>query len=117
VVSPVQLGEYRVEPGAYLVGGIKRTHRRPSLYPDPERFRPERFLERSFTPYEYLPFGGGVRRCLGQAISFRQMTIVMSALLRAFDLRPIGRFGTGEENLGVVTAPSDPLRVAFERWA
>jgi cytochrome P450 family 110 len=53
-------------PARVAVGAtIALAHLDPALYPHPMRFRPERFLERKYTPYEFLPFGGGARRCLG----------------------------------------------------
>ena len=67
--------------------GILQVHRRPDLYPEPERFRPERFLERSFTPFEYLPFGGGARRCIGAAFALYEMKLVLATILRKYDLR------------------------------
>ena len=61
VRSPVTLLGQQLEPGTVLVGSIYLAHQRQDLYPEPKQFKPERFLERQFSPYEYLPFGGGVR--------------------------------------------------------
>ena len=55
--------------------------RAPDLYPEPEAFRPERFLERKFAPHEYLPFGGGARRCIGAAFGLYEMKVVLGTLL------------------------------------
>jgi cytochrome P450 len=68
-------------------------HRRPDIYPEPERFRPERFLEQRAGTYTWIPFGGGVRRCLGAAFAEYEMRIVLSTLFdsctpRATDGRP-----------------------------
>lgn len=115
VVAPVSLGGYRLDPGTYVVGSIVLTHRRPSAFPEPDRFRPERFLERSFSPFEYLPFGGGPRRCLGQAIGFRQMAIVLAELLRSFDFQPLGTYRPGVMRRAILFLPKDSLRVAFRR--
>jgi cytochrome P450 len=76
-------------PAGIAVGiSILQVHRRADLYPEPERFRPERFLERSYTPFEYLPFGGGARRCLGAAFALYEMKLVLATILRKYDLRP-----------------------------
>ena len=62
-------------PCSYLV------HRREELYPDPERFRPERFLERKFGPHEWFPFGGGNRVCLGMPFALYEMKVLLATLL------------------------------------
>ena len=69
----LELGGYSLEPGTIVIGSIYLTHRRKEIYPDPDRFRPERFLERRFSPYEYLPFGGGARRCIGMTFAQFEM--------------------------------------------
>lgn len=79
---------FDLPPGTSVGISILQVHRRAGLYPDPERFRPERFLERSYTPFEYLPFGGGARRCIGAAFALYEMKLVLSAILRKYDLRP-----------------------------
>jgi cytochrome P450 family 110 len=60
--STVDVMDYSLKPGTVVIGSIYLTHRRKEIYPDPEQFKPERFLERRFSAYEYLPFGGGARR-------------------------------------------------------
>jgi cytochrome P450 len=79
---------FDLPPGVSVGISILQVHRRADLYPDPERFRPERFLERSYTPFEYLPFGGGARRCLGAAFALYEMKLVLATILRKHDLRP-----------------------------
>lgn len=79
---------YDLEPGTAVGISILQIHRRADLYPEPERFLPERFLERGYTPFEYLPFGGGARRCLGAAFALYEMKLVLAAILRKYDLRP-----------------------------
>jgi cytochrome P450 len=65
---------------------IEALHHDPELYPEPAQFRPERFLERKFATYEYVPFGGGVRRCLGAAFSDYETKILLSTILRGVNL-------------------------------
>lgn len=75
-------------PAGVPVGiGIVNVHRRPDLYPEPEQFRPERFLEREYSAFEYLPFGGGSRRCLGAAFAVYEMKLVLATVLRTEGLR------------------------------
>lgn len=66
---------------------IEALHHDPELYPEPSQFRPERFLKRKFATYEYVPFGGGARRCLGAAFSDYETKILLSTILRRVNLR------------------------------
>jgi len=81
VKSPLQIGEYNFGPGTILIPSIYLTHHREDLYPEPKQFKPERFLERQFSPSEYLPFGGGNRRCIGMAFALFEMKLVLTTLL------------------------------------
>ncbi len=86
VKSPLQIGGYNFEPGTLLVPCIYLTHHREDLYPEPKQFKPERFLERQFSPYEYLPFGGGNRTCIGMAFAQFEMKLVLATVLSNWQL-------------------------------
>ncbi|MUG96956.1 cytochrome P450 [Scytonema sp. UIC 10036] len=79
--APMQLVGYEIPKGMMLAPCIYLTHHRPDLYPESKQFKPERFLERQFSPYEYLPFGGGNRRCLGMAFAMFEMKLVLATIL------------------------------------
>ncbi len=87
VEQPVELGGYGLNPGDIVVGVIYLLHHREDLYPNPNEFRPQRFLERQFSPYEFMPFGGGMRRCVGAALAMYEMKIVLGTILPEFDLQ------------------------------
>jgi len=94
VKSPIEIMGYKFEPGVMLSPCIYLTHHREDIYPEPKRFKPERFLERQFSPYEFLPFGGGNRRCIGYAFALFEMKLVLATVLARFqfslvDNRPI----------------------------
>ncbi|MEB3232805.1 MAG: cytochrome P450 [Leptolyngbyaceae bacterium] len=86
VQRPLELCGYQLQPGQDVVGCIYLLHQRPDLYSAPQTFRPERFLERQFSPYEFMPFGGGVRRCVGTALAQAEMKIVLGTLLTQSNL-------------------------------
>jgi cytochrome P450 family 110 len=83
---PVTLMGYSLAPGTIVIGSIYLTHHREDIYPEPDRFKPERFLERQFSPFEYLPFGGGSRRCIGMAFAQFEMKVVLSRILSSVEL-------------------------------
>jgi cytochrome P450 family 110 len=84
--STVELMGSTLEPGTVVIGCIYLVHHREDIFPDPDEFRPERFLERRYSPFEYLPFGGGVRRCIGMAFAQFEMKLVISSILSSFEL-------------------------------
>jgi cytochrome P450 family 135 len=84
----MEIGGVRLPTGVTVVPSIYLMHRRPDIYPDPERFRPERFVEQRAGTYTWIPFGGGVRRCLGAAFAEYEMRIVLSTLFASCTVRP-----------------------------
>jgi cytochrome P450 len=85
--KPMRIGNLALEAGTVVGPSVYLVHMRPSLYPDPTRFRPERFLTFKPSPWEWLPFGGGLRRCIGAAFAIYEMKMVLSALLPRIDAR------------------------------
>ena len=86
VKEPVELMGYQLEPGMRVYGCIYLTHQRPDIYPEPKSFKPERFLERQFSAYEFFPFGGGARRCIGEALAQFEMKLVLATMLSHYRL-------------------------------
>jgi cytochrome P450 len=78
--APMEIGGYELPAGVGVAPCIYLMHRRPEIYPDPEAFRPERFLERPAGTYTWIPFGGGVRRCLGASFAQFEMATVLRVL-------------------------------------
>ena len=81
LTQPFELMGYQLEAGTSLFPSIYLTHQREDIYPEPEKFKPERFIARQFSPYEYLPFGGGNRRCLGYAFALFEMKLVLATIM------------------------------------
>ncbi|OYD96050.1 cytochrome P450 [Nostoc sp. 'Peltigera membranacea cyanobiont' 213] len=86
VESPIEVMGYELSPGTVVRGSIYLTHQREDLYPQPKQFKPERFLERQYSPYEFLPFGGGARRCPGEALALFEMKLVLATILSRYQL-------------------------------
>jgi unspecific monooxygenase len=84
--QPVELMGYTLEPGTSVCGCMYLVHQREDLYPQPKQFKPERFLERQFSNYEFMPFGGGARRCLGEAFAIFEMKVVLATILSKYEL-------------------------------
>jgi len=86
LTEPTELGGRVLPAGVHITPSIYLTHHNPDIYPEPHSFRPERFLERPAGTYEWIPFGGGTRRCLGASFALFEMKIVLAEVLRRFDL-------------------------------
>ena len=101
-----------------LVGvGICAIHQDPALFPEPDHFRPERFVERTYTPYEFLPFGGGHRRCLGMALAEYQLRLALADIVTRWDLAPDGEDQDVRRNIGMGPKHGLLMRVVGRRGA
>ncbi len=89
LTEPVELGGYELPTGATVTPCIHLIHRDPEIYPEPERFHPERFLESPPGTYTWIPFGGGVRRCLGASFAQFEMSVVLRELVKSRRFRPV----------------------------
>lgn len=108
---PLSLRGYELEPETVVIGSIYLTHRREDLYPEPEQFKPERFLERQFSAYEYLPFGGGSRRCIGLAFAQFEMKVVLAKMLSRFQMELVNKNDVRPTRRGLVTAPAESIEL------
>jgi len=86
LTAPLAIGGYELPAGSYLMAAIAALHYREDLFPQPERFRPERFLDGKTDSYAWIPFGGGVRRCIGASFAEYEMRIVLRAMLERAEL-------------------------------
>ncbi|NER03924.1 MAG: cytochrome P450 [Okeania sp. SIO3C4] len=114
VKSPLEIMGYQFQPGTFLSPCIYLTHHREDLYPQPKQFKPERFLERQFSPYEYLPFGGGNRRCIGQAFALFEMKLVLATILSSWELALADEKPVKAVRRGFLMAPANGVRMVVK---
>jgi cytochrome P450 len=95
--APIEIAGHRLPVGTRVVPCIHLVHRRPDLYPDPDAFRPERWLDQTPGTYTWIPFGGGVRRCLGASFALFEMKTILGEIVRSMDLQ-------------TTTAPTERMR-------
>src|SRR4028118_2241920 len=115
VINACEFGGYEIPKGWTVACGINQTHQDSQLYPEPERFDPDRFSpERSPKPFSYVPFGGGLRDCLGKEFARLEMKLFAAKIVREFEWELLP---DQELNLISLTAkhPGDGLRVKFRR--
>ncbi|HET6447964.1 MAG TPA: cytochrome P450 [Conexibacter sp.] len=112
VTEPVRIGEHDIPAGTDLAAAILVTHHREDVYPEPSRFRPERFLPgaEEVPPYAWLPFGGGVRRCIGASFAQFEMATILRVLVHS-PLRLAVRRPEPIRATGVTIVPGRGVRV------
>lgn len=106
VKETIELEGYHYQPGAILVPCIYLAHRRQETFSEPEKFKPERFIDRKFSPYEYLPFGGGDRICIGKALSLFEMKLVLATVLSHYRLALSDKNRVKPVRRGITIIPS-----------
>lgn len=84
VKKDISIDGYTLKPGTEVIIYPYLVHHNKSIYHDPDKFKPERFLEKQFSPYEFIPFGGGQCRCLGASLAQFEMRIVLFSLMKHF---------------------------------
>jgi unspecific monooxygenase len=113
VQEPLKLLGYSLEPGIIVAGCIYLTHQRKDLYPEPKQFKPERFIEGQFSPYEFIPFGGGVRRCMGEALAIFEMKLVLATILSRYQLALVDTQPEVPRRRGVTLAPARGVKMVI----
>jgi cytochrome P450 len=115
VTVPWQLGEHRLPAGSHVLISIALLHHRPDVYPDPFAFRPERFLGVKPGTYTWLPFGGGIRRCLGATLAMAEQRVVLRAIARRTDLAAPDPAPERLLHRNVTMIPAQGARVVMRR--
>ena len=113
VKEPFELGDHLIPVGATITPSIVLVQRRPDVYPDPTAFKPERFLDQTPGTYTWIPFGGGVRRCIGASFALFEMRIVLSTLLSRATVRAAEPEAERIRRRSITMTPSRGARIVL----
>lgn len=105
---------HKINKNDYLSISIYNLHHREDLYPNSKQFKPERFLDKTYSPYEYLPFGGGNRRCLGSALALLEMKLVTVTILNRFKLALTNNHSLYPVRRGITFTPPASFRMTVK---
>lgn len=114
-VPMYQLGEYTLPQGYSIIVGLDQLHENPEVFPHPERFDPQRFIDARPNTFAWVPFGGGTRRCVGAAFANMEMDIVLRTVLRHFTIQTTDAPGEKWHSRGVAYTPKNGGRVVVRR--
>lgn len=112
--APARVGDWDLPKDTCVIASTYLTHRRPDVWPDPERFDPMRFVGTRVSPYAFYPFGGGTRLCVGMSFAYYEMKIVVAQALTKIVPRPVPGFEPRVIRTSTVLAPSDGMPVILE---
>jgi cytochrome P450 family 138 len=111
--SALQIGPWTLVQGQTIVASIGLLHADEAVFPDARRFDPDRFLTRLPDPAEWIPYGGGIRRCIGAAFATMEMRVVLRTLLRNYVISPSSARDERWQSRGVAIAPARGRGCAF----
>ncbi|HEX4564598.1 MAG TPA: cytochrome P450 [Solirubrobacteraceae bacterium] len=111
LTAELPTGKWTLPAGTDVTPSIWLTHMREDTYPEPKAFRPERFLDEPPSTYAWIPFGGGIRRCLGAAFAEFEMRVVLATVLRSLELEPVGAAPERIARRNVTFSPRTGTRV------
>ncbi len=111
LTAPVEIMDYHFEPGVTLLPCTYLVHHREDIYANPHAFQPERFLSRQYAPYEYFPFGGGNRVCVGAGLAQLELKLVLATILSRFQLTSAIEGEVKPVRHGTLLAPSENMKL------
>lgn len=113
VKTPISLCGYDLEPGTVIYGSIYLTHHREDIYPHSQQFNPERFIEKQFSPYQFIPFGAGARRCIGLAFAQFEMKLALAKILQGWEMELADTREVKPKRRGLVTGQDKPIQMIY----
>jgi cytochrome P450 len=112
--EPMEFGGHLLPEGTAVAPCIHLIHRRPEIYPEPRAFRPERFLEAPAGTYSWIPFGGGVRRCIGASFALFEMKQILATVVGRLDLRASRPGSEHVSRRGITLTPGRGAEIVVE---
>ncbi|BAZ79208.1 cytochrome P450 [Sphaerospermopsis kisseleviana CS-549] len=113
VKTPISVDGYQLEPGTVVMGSIYLTHHREDIYPNSKQFNPERFIEKQFSPYQFIPFGAGARRCIGLAFAQFEMKLALAKILQGWEMELADTREVKPKRRGLVTGQDKPIQMIY----
>jgi cytochrome P450 len=113
--APATIGGYELPAGQFVLPAIAALHYRRDLFPEPEKFRPERFLDGKADNYAWIPFGGGIRRCIGAAFAEYEMRTILREFVERADLRAVDTKPERVKVRNITLAPAKGTLVILKR--
>ncbi len=111
LTRPVEFGGYHLPAGVMVAPGVGLVHADPAVYPDPDRFDPDRMVGATLSPTTWLPFGGGNRRCLGATFAMTEMRVVLRQILLDVELETTTARDERQHVRHVILSPSRGARI------
>ena len=105
-IDKVEVAGEKFAEGTVLVPCIYLAHRQETTYQQPDKFIPERFLNKKFSAFEYLPFGGGYRGCIGAAFAMYEMKLILATIIQKFELELVDKKPVKPVRRGITIVPS-----------
>jgi cytochrome P450 len=115
LTAPFAIGGYELPAGTYVLPAIAAIHYREDLFPEAERFNPERFLDGKADTYAWIPFGGGVRRCIGASFAEFEMKVILRTILERAELSAPDPEPEKAKVRNITLAPGRGTRVRLDR--
>jgi cytochrome P450 family 135 len=115
LTAPTEIGGYELSAGSFVLSAIAALHYREDLFPEPYEFRPERFLDGKTDNYAWIPFGGGVRRCIGAAFAEYEMRTILREFVTRADLRAVDPKAEKVKIRNITLVPGHGARVKLAR--
>jgi cytochrome P450 len=115
LTAPATIGGYELPAGSFVLAAIAALHYREDVFPEPEAFRPERFLDAKTDNYAWIPFGGGVRRCIGAAFAEYEMRTILREFVERAELRTADPAPERVKIRNITLVPAKGARVVLER--